>query len=134
MAQITLFILSAINLALQSPLAEHVSILVAGTTGRVVIHDMASRTFERVMDWLYGSELRLHWSDAVELLIASDRYGMVDLFNACTRFVADSVSELNTAPLLGQTDNIEELLGFAQAVGCTEVEQVCACIAAFLHA
>lgn len=85
-----------------------------------------AETWGFVVGWLYGTVVRELpcAAAAVDLLVASDRYGITDLFKACTKLVADHVRRLPHSIHLSFTAEVQELHAFAKVAGCSQVEQV----------
>ena len=86
----------------------------AGKTGSIVIEDMSAATFELIVSYLYRTmNAHLRLDQAVDLIVASDKYGMTGLHAACTRIVTHHICRLNRH----HGGEIEELYEYAATTG-----------------
>lgn len=95
---------------------------VAGATSRVVITDMSLDTMEMLIGWMYGtSDVELSLAMAIKLFVASDKYCIINLHEACIRILQLRVAFL---PMKRMKEEILELQDYARAIGCREVDLV----------
>ena len=67
-----------------------------GKTGSIVIEDMSAATFDSMVSYLYRTmNAHLRLDQAVDLLVASDKYGMTSLHAACSRIVTNHICRLD---------------------------------------
>jgi len=92
-----------------------------GKTGSIVIADMSAATFSLMVSYLYRtSNAYLRLDQAVDLLVASDKYGMTGLHAACTRLVTNHICLLHRH----LREEVEELYEYASTIGNERVARV----------
>ncbi|DBA99933.1 TPA: hypothetical protein ACH3X1_013814 [Trebouxia sp. C0004] len=93
-----------------------------GKTGSIVIDDMSAATFRLMVSYLYRTiDPYLPMNQAVDLLVASDKYGMTGLHASCIGIVTDHLGRL-------QRDHrveVEELYEYATAIGNELIAKMC---------
>jgi len=93
----------------------------AGKTGSIVIEDMSAATFELMVSYLYRTmNAYLRLDQAVDLVVASDKYGMTGLHAACTRIVAQHICRLDRH----HRGEVEELYEYAATIGNERIAEV----------
>lgn len=94
----------------------------AGVTGKVVLADTEPDTMELLVGWMYGRVNKaLGLCQAVDLYVASDKYAVLDLQQACVEIIAHRVASLSAMiPSLV----VYKLWQFATAIGSDAVVQV----------
>lgn len=74
------------------------------------------------MGWMYGTlDVELSLAMAIKLFVASDKYCIINLHEACIRILQVHVASL---PMRKMKEEILELQDYARAIGCRKVDLV----------
>ena len=83
---------------------------------------MSADTMEMLIGWMYGtSDVELSLAMAIKLFVASDKYCITNLHEACIRILQVRVALL---PMRKMKEEILELQDYARAIGCCKVDLV----------
>lgn len=98
----------------------------AGRTRKAVIYELHPDTFEIMVKWIYGSEaFNMGLWQAVDVFIASDRFGIISLNSACCSIIYNGLWHLrNKHPISSVfVGPVEDLRQSALTIG-SEVADV----------